>query len=142
MQWLIDSFNIADKKSITIDWDYEIDYSDRRIMQLSIGDKEDKDRICVCYADPSNRKQDFIGYLGLQTVQKMAFISNDLILTKLLYINTNRFGIEVSTSNAEKKYSAILDLNGYLRPVPPELSQVGKVFACPQENGKQILFTT
>ena len=116
-QWLTDSFNIAETKSITIDWDAQIDYSDRRIMQLSIGQNED--RICVCYGDPSNRNQDLIGYYGLLSVQKMAFISNDLILAKMLYIDTDRFGREIQGKTVT--YTSVIDINGYLRPVPPEI---------------------
>ena len=63
----------------------------------------------------------------------MAFISNDLILAKMLYINTDRFGNQIQGKT--EKYTAVIDINGYLRPVPPEIENVGKILACPQENG-------
>ena len=50
--------------SIKIEWDSGIDYSDRRIMQLSLA-SETAMRILISYEAPESRKQDLIGSFGL-----------------------------------------------------------------------------
>ena len=50
-QWL----NIESKESVKIEWDSSIDYSNRRLMQLSLNNQSAV-RVIVNYEAPENRK--------------------------------------------------------------------------------------